>query len=981
MTSPELDIQKVHFLPESIRLDQGSAELLEKTQSMVAFKPGQYLADTKSVSANIYYIVSGECRVLGNLNGRLKPLCRIGRGEIVGLASLLNTVPSELVTAANNVIAASLPESVIYEIYKKNSEFRRWCSQHIWRSEFATLISIIQDDVNTYSKDFGPKEFDELYSTAKIVGDNEEVTAGNQGTRKYFWNSHSTEFRRGTEVLDDKLIRIGDNCTDADRIISIVLDSNMSNISNENKHDGQEHALNTNIPSGPGRPVASSVFHADEYKLRDFRVERVSRHGSSLRACTRMIAKWYGINFRADMLDKAMGGRIDAEETKDLKQAERIFPSLGIIALRGVVRTEFFSRLATPALLICDDEYNIAIKASDKGWAIASPKKGLYELSPSQILDTFKESAEVITFTRNSLKSSDKFTIEWFVPALLEHKSALFQVLAASFVIQIFTLGNPLIVQVIIDKVINQRSLDTLQVLGVALVFVTLAEYILTSLRTILFTDTTNHIDEKLGLEVIDYLLRVPIRFFEKRSTGELGSRIAELEKIRSFLTGTGLTTIIDSVFSIIYVIIMFMYSWVLAIVALCVVPIQIALTVAGSPVYKRFLLSAAEANAKTNGYLIESIGSIGTIKTQNIESTVGSNWRKLYNGYIRKTFKRIIVGTFLGQTSQLFQKLSQLMVLWVGATLVLRAELTLGQLIAFRIISGYVTQPLLRLGSIWQNVQEMQVSINRLGDILETKTESDLGEHSYTSMPTIKGNVSVDNISFGFGRNKKILKSVSFEVDQGSFVGVVGKSGSGKSTLMKIMARLYELDSGRIFIDDVDISKVELYSLRSQLGFVPQEPLLFSGSVYENIAITRPSATSEEVVLAAQIACAHTFIMELPNGYNTEVGERGSALSGGQKQRITLARSILTKPGLLILDEATSALDAITEKQVCNSLIENFKSDTVFFVTHRLASVRNADKILLFDDGYLKEHGSHEELVAAKGLYYSMIKEQGAEA
>ena len=471
----------------------------------------------------------------------------------------------------------------------------------------------------------------------------------------------------------------------------------------------------------------------------------------------------------------------------------------------------------------------------------------------------------------------------------------------------------------------------------------------------------------------------MPLNYFDKRPVGELGSRIDELEKIRDFLTGQALTTILDAIFSVIYILVMFIYSSLLTIVALIVVPIQIFITLLGAPLFRRQYRQSAEENAKTKSHLIEVITSIQTVKSQNIETISRWKWQQLYSKYISRTFERTISGTLIGQLSQVLQKISQLLVLWIGATLVLKGQLTLGQLIAFRIISSYVTQPLLRLSSIWQNIQELKVSFERLGDVIDTPQESNEVDKQKITMPPIKGYVSFENVIFAFTKNNSnVLNSVSFNIEKGQFVGIVGESGSGKSTLMKLLSRLYSPSQGSIKIDGYDIDKVELYSLRRQIGIVPQEPILFSGTVLENISLTQAEANNDDIVRAAKLAEAHDFIMKLPNGYSTNVGERGSSLSGGQRQRIALARTLLSKPKILILDEATSALDYNTESKVCNNLINNLKENTVFFITHRLSTVRNSDLILVMHEGKLDEIGSHDQLLKNKGRYFALESQKG---
>jgi ATP-binding cassette subfamily B protein len=367
-------------------------------------------------------------------------------------------------------------------------------------------------------------------------------------------------------------------------------------------------------------------------------------------------------------------------------------------------------------------------------------------------------------------------------------------------------------------------------------------------------------------------------------------------------------------------------------------------------------------------------------VKAQNIEMISRWKWQDFYAKYISRTFEKTVTGTAISETSQVLQKLSQLMVLWVGATLVLKGELSLGQLIAFRIISGYVTQPLLRLSGIWQNIQEIKVSFERLADVVDTPEESDEADKRKIPLPPIQGDVRFEDLTFAFKPSlPPVLHNVNQHIPAGTFVGVVGQSGSGKSTLTKMLSRLYAPDKGRILIDDYDIAKVELYSLRRQIGIVPQDPLLFSGSISDNIALGEPDASSDAIVEAAKLACAHEFIMDLPSGYSSDVGERGAGLSGGQRQRIALARTLLLNPRLLVLDEATSALDYDTERRVCENLLDNLNHCTVFFITHRLSTIRRADRIVMMHQGAIVETGTHNELMELRGRYFALYRQQEA--
>ena len=446
-------------------------------------------------------------------------------------------------------------------------------------------------------------------------------------------------------------------------------------------------------------------------------------------------------------------------------------------------------------------------------------------------------------------------------------------------------------------------------------------------------------------------------------------------------MTSQAITTLLDCIFSIIFILVMIAYSPLLTAVALSVLPFQVLITVCGSPFLRTQYRYSAESNADAQSCLVEGVTGIQTIKTQALESQFRKRWQNIYNSYLKYSFTTNLVGTFLGESSEVLQKISQLLVLWIGATLILDGQISLGQLIAFRIIAGYVTEPILRLSGIWQSFQEIKISFERLGDIINTREESDITDQSKPRIPNLKGQLSLKNLSFTFNSKDPnlVIQNVNLEIKAGQFVAVVGQSGSGKSTLVKLISRLYAPTTGSIEIDGINISKIELYSLRNQLGVVPQDSLLFSGSIADNIRLKNLDIPLESVENAAKISMAHEFIMQQEDGYATRVTERGSSLSGGQRQRISIARAIVNDPNLLIFDEATSALDYLTEKRICDNLIYRHKRVTTIFVTHRLDSIIKADLIVVMDKGLVVEHGTHESLISRKGKYYSLYMSQGS--
>ncbi|MFN5515531.1 MAG: peptidase domain-containing ABC transporter [Cyanobacteriota bacterium] len=699
-------------------------------------------------------------------------------------------------------------------------------------------------------------------------------------------------------------------------------------------------------------------------------------------ACFQMVSQYFGMPFRRDVIQRIVNEELRRNETLSLQVSGAITELMGLTSQLARVPHKAFTQLQVPFLTQWQDSLVVVYEAQERQILVGDPRLGLVRRKPQEFLQTWGQEGvgEVILLQPAKDTPQERFGLSWFGPALKKHKWVLLLVFVASFFVQLFGLANPLMIQIIIDKVIVQNSQDTLQVLGVALLGIAIFEAILSTLRTYLFVDTTNRIDMSLGSEIIDHLLRLPLRYFEKRPVGEISTRVNELENIRQFLTGTALTVVLDSVFSVVYIVVMIVYSPVLTAVALGIVPIFVLMTLVFSPLIRRQLRLKAERNAQTQSYLVEVMSGIQTVKAQNIELRSRWQWQDKYARYVGAGFNTVLTSTLAGSTSHFLNQLSGLLVLWVGAYLVLQQELTLGQLIAFRIIAGYVTSPILRLTQLWQNFQETALSLERLADIVDTPQESERDRFNIP-MPEVKGAVKFEGVDFRFKPQGPLqLNNVNLSFEPGTFVAIVGQSGAGKSTLTKLLSRLYEPEGGRILIDGYDISKVELYSLRRQIGVVPQETLLFDGTVQENIALTNPEASTEQIISAAQAAAAHEFIMSLPNGYNTRVGERGSALSGGQRQRIAIARSVLQRPSILVLDEATSALDYITEQQVCINLGEVFREHTVFFITHRLSSVRTADVIILMDNGCVAEQGTHEELMAQKGRYYYLYQQQGTE-
>ncbi|MFM7313756.1 MAG: peptidase domain-containing ABC transporter [Cyanobium sp.] len=948
---------------------------------------GQTLVLGAHVPEQVFVVIEGEARLLGDHHGRPFTVERLGPGSIIGLASLLRAAPCESVSTASEMVVAVVPDQVMLALYQSEPGLRSWCDSHVWTAELADILHVLtRESAQARTPEEMRHLVHELRDDASLLGGDRRlwshlgpdriilVASGNlPGLAIGTVVSDATRLPEPRPPLPARLLNL--SRTEVDAILSSTPTDSGLNPEQRLPPDQDTGLLSLS------EPAQSSGLDLGQQDLsRSVALVRGSGVLEETLACFQMLAKILELPYRRDSIEKILRDNLRRGMAPDLQLCGQIASMMGLLVSSGKVPASVGTRLMTPCLLNWKDSFAVAVTSNSRGLRLASPAEGWIQLNQEKLEEAFPEGIEVLILDRSNATPEQNFGPSWFWPALKRYRGMLFQVLVASFVVQLFTLANPLLIQVIIDKVIAQRSLDTLQILGIALVVVTFMEAIIGTLRTYLFVDTTNRIDLRLGAEIIDRLLRLPLGYFDRRPVGELGSRIAELEKIRNFITGQALMTILDSIFSVIYIIVMALYSWVLTIVALIVLPIQIGLTLIGSPLIRRQIRNAAVENASTQSHLIEVLTGIQTVKAQNVEMVSRWKWQDFYRRYIARSFEKTLTGTALTETSQAFQKLSQLLVLWVGASLVLNGDMTLGQLIAFRIISGYVTQPLLRLSSIWQNIQELRVSFERLADIVDTPVESDDSDRSKIPLPPIHGDVVFEDVHFSFvPGGVEVLKNVSLEIKQGTFVGIVGQSGSGKSTLMKLLPRLYAPTQGRILIDRYDINKVELYSLRRQVGIVPQDPLLFSGTISENIALTNPEASSDDIVRAARIADAHDFIMGLPLGYSSSVGERGASLSGGQRQRIAIARTLLSNPRLLVMDEATSALDYDTERRVCDNLVDSLSDCTVFFITHRLSTIRRANLIVMMHQGAVVETGTHDELMALRGRYYALYRQQEA--
>ena len=572
---------------------------------------------------------------------------------------------------------------------------------------------------------------------------------------------------------------------------------------------------------------------------------------------------------------------------------------------------------------------------------------------------------------------SRRFDVTWFLGAVHKYRGLLSEVLLASFFIQLFALISPLFFQVVIDKVLVHRSMGTLDVLVVGLVAIALFETMLGILRTYLFSHTTNRIDVELGARLFRHLLALPIAYFQARRVGDSVARVRELENIRNFLTSSALTLVIDLFFTVVFVAVMFLYSPLLTWIVLGSLPLYIAISAASTPLFRRRLDEKFRRGAENQAFLVECVAGAETLKAMAVEPQMQRRWEEQLAGYVASSFRVLALGNVASQTVQFVNKIAMAGILYFGAKLVIEGELTVGELVAFNLLAGRVSQPVLRLAQIWQDFHQARLSVERLGDILNTPAEP-VYSPGRTALPAIKGDVAFEHVTFRYRIDgPEVLSDVNLKVPAGQVIGIVGPSGSGKSTLSKLVQRLYVPESGRVLVDGVDLAQIDPSWLRRQIGVVLQENVLFNRSIRDNIALVDPAAPIERVVAAARMAGAHDFILELPEGYDTIVGERGSSLSGGQRQRIAIARALITDPRILIFDEATSALDYESERIVHQSMAQIARGRTVFVIAHRLSALRLADRIITIERGRVTEDGTHDELIKTGGRYATLYRLQ----
>ncbi len=688
------------------------------------------------------------------------------------------------------------------------------------------------------------------------------------------------------------------------------------------------------------------------------------------------MARFFGIPADPDQLKHQF-----AEAGKPFDHAKLLLAAKHL-GLKAAAVESHWSRLNTIALpaiaVLKDGRFAILARADNERVLVQDPREARPLLWPREVFEDIWAGKLILFTKRANLRPEDrKFDFTWFIPAIVKYRKLLGEVLLASFFIQLFALLTPLFFQVVIDKVLVHKGLTTLHVLAIGMLALTLFDVTLSGLRTYIFSHTSSRIDVGLGAQMFRHLLRLPIAYFEARRVGDTVARVRELETIRQFLTSSTVTVVIDLFFTIVFLAVMLFYSPMLTLIVLGTIPFYAFISIVITPIFRARLNEKFNRGAENQAFLVESINGIQTLKAMAVEPVMQRRWEEQLASYVRASFRTANLGNVTGQVASFINKLTTILILWVGAYLVMDNKLSIGQLIAFNMLAGRVSGPLLRVVQLWQDFQQAGISVARLGDVLNAPPEPSYNPNR-TTLPALAGRITFDKVVFRYRADTpEVLRKLSFDVPAGKVIGLVGRSGSGKSTIAKLIQRLYVPEAGRVLIDGIDLAQIDPVWLRRQIGVVLQENFLFNRTVRDNIALADPGMPMERVIEAAKLAGAHEFILELPHGYDTMVGEHGATLSGGQRQRIAIARALVTNPRILILDEATSALDYESEAIIQRNLQGICKGRTVIIVAHRLSTVRQANRIFVIEKGEIVEEGTHLELLQQNGYYANLHRHQ----
>jgi ATP-binding cassette, subfamily B, bacterial HlyB/CyaB len=948
----------------------------------VRFQLGQTVLRPDVLPEGLLLLCSGQLRSLGpSPSGRgLRTIERLGPGSLVGWAGLLRRDPCEHLRATTEVEALQLPAAAFRDLLAGHPEFAAWFANHPNAAELHTLLLALakRDTLGEALLEDWPLPPDQVRLRSLRPGAPAELGLP-PGFRWYA----SSGLALAEPWSDRPLVPPGPDAPWL-RLVGLAIPKEAEppiTLGAEPLHPTVLSAV-VDPDSSYAPTVEPPPRTATDPAGGHLALARASGPRAVPIALCQSLADFFGLPLNRDALADQVDAILQRQDRLNLVNIGQIMDTLGLRVVLTRVPASRLARVPTPALLYQNGHFGLLDGVEPDGRArLLEAELGALLVPAEELINHEGGKVELLLFDRKPDAKQRRFDWSWYFPFLRQHRRELIEVLVASVLINALRLVFPLGMLVLIQSVVASRNIGALVSIASVMLLATLVESIFRTLRSFLFTDLANRIDQDAKATILDQMVRLPQDFFDSRPVGQITFYFSQLDRLRDFLLGKTLPTLVDFAFSLIYLAILFAISPILTLVTLATLPLIAAVGLVSNPLVRSQIKRTMAQAVRASSFLTESITGIQTIKSQNAELKTRWEFQSRYSAFIGEDFKLKITRESIANLSTFLSNLSQLVVAAVAIWLIIQGDLNIGAFIAFRILSGYIQQPLVQLVSTWQDFQFNTQALRMVADVVDRDTEQTTEQASNIPLPPLQGRVQFVDVAFRFrDQGPLVLDGVNLEIPLGSFVGLVGSSGSGKSTLLKLLSRFYPPVRGSVLIDGLDISKVELYSLRRQIGVVPQDSLLFDGTIRENLLMVKPDATAAEMMRAARIACAHDFIMQMPQGYNSSVGERGAGLSGGQRQRLALARAVLQNPRMLILDEATSALDASTERQVCINLFEAFRGRTVFFITHRLTTVQPADLIVLMDQGAVMEQGNHRQLIQQRGWYYALYRSQNQE-
>ena len=951
-------------MPESSSPLMAVEALLADEGELLSYGFGRELVPAGEIPNGVWLIKSGSVRSLVQLppNNEWRTVERYEAGSLVGWLGLIQEKPVEHLRTADYTEARFIPAERFLQLWQTDDALRHWSNSQAPAVEVVDLMVRLSHANPARARQLEDwPSLVEMHRAARRDNPADQPDPMERDGGQWHWSDGTIwPDQTSADTPLQRLIWLPEPADLMMEAVNVEIDK-IVELSNNSKISQSSNPLTPDVLTLP----------------------RASGQRDIPMALCEALAQHYGVPFNRDGVRDQIEAVLERQPRLNLHNIGQLLNSLDLSVSKASIPVQQLRRIPTPAVL--EHNQRIAILEGveeDFRLRLLEPEYGPMRIPVSSLAKGDDAHLKLLLLRRRPDSKERRFSWGWYGPFLQPHKRELIEVMAISAVVNVLALVTPLgIMRLINAKSGGSDSLDGVVSIGIILIGACVVEAIASAMRSLIFAGMANRVDMDTRESILDRLVRLPQGFFDSRPVGQITYYFNKLDRLREFLIGQALTSILDFSFSFLYLAVLFALNPLLTLVTLSTLPLFIILALIVNPIVEHQIGRTVEEGMNTSSYLTEALTGIQTIKSQNAELKTRWEFQDRYSRYIGEDFKLKITGETVGALAKFLGELSGIATMVVGIWMITRNELTIGGLFAFRIIGGKVTGPMVQLVQTWQQFKIQSRNLTLAADVVDRPTEQSELQATNIPMPPIRGDVNIEKVDFRYSETgPQILHNVSLEVKEGTFVGMVGGSGSGKSTVLKLLPRFYEPESGRIRIDGLDIGKVELYSLRRQIGVVPQDSLLFDGTIKDNLLMVKPDATSQDLIRAAEIACAHEFIMSLPEGYNSPVGERGAGLSGGQRQRMALARAVLQNPRMLILDEATSALDARTERQVCINLFEAFRGRTVFFITHRLSTVRPADVIVLMDQGAVMEVGPHDDLMQRQGWYYALHQSQSYE-